>query len=133
MRTFGKAELLGAKESPEATFIVIDLAGRGITARNELFLAEYKKCELAEPKIMMSIRAEKPGTFAIDLKTDKPAFFVTLDAGKINGVFSDNVLTLLPGEAKTIRFKPKPSGSKKLNLSALRKAVEINHLRGTYT
>ena len=95
-------------------------------------MAEYKKCALAKAKIVLAVQAEKSGSFSIKLKTDKPAFFVTLDAGKTPGVFSDNVLTLLPGEAKTIRFRSKVE-SKILGLSAFRKAFTIYHLRGTYT
>ena len=29
---------------------------------------------------------------------------MTLDPGKINGVFSDNVLTLLSGKSRVVRF-----------------------------
>jgi beta-mannosidase len=131
LRSFRREELLGAKMKPEEAFIVMDLVAKGVTAQNELFLADYKKCALEKAKIALTVQAEKSGSFSIKLKSDRPAFFVTLDAGKTPGVFSDNVLTLLPKETRTIRFKPK-AGSKRLSLSVFRKAIEVYHLRGTY-
>lgn len=129
LRSFKPAELLGAKK-PEEVFIVMELTAPGVTARNELFLTEYKKCELAKAKIAMTVTAEKSGDFTIKLKSDRPAFFVTLDAGKIPGVFSDNVLTLLAGETRTVRFKAK--GSKQISTADFRKTLDVYHLRGTY-
>jgi beta-mannosidase len=131
LRSFGLKELLGPKTSVDAAFLTIDLKAGGTTVRNELFLTEYKRCELSQAKISVKIHSEKDGTLLIDLQTDAPAFFVTLDADEIRGTFDDNVLTLLPGEPRTVRFTPKSSSGTK-TLAAFRRALKVYHLRGTY-
>ena len=131
LRSFSLKELLGPKTNIESVFLTIDLDAGGTTVRNELFLTEYKKCALSKAKIAVEIRAEKDGALRVDLQTDAPAFFVTLDAGLIRGTFNDNVLTLLPGEPRTLRFDPKSAPGAR-TLAAFRRTLKVYHLRGTY-
>ena len=62
------------------------------------------------------------------LQTDKPAFFVLVNATGIPGEFSDNCLTLLPGHIQTLTFTPKHP----VTLAAFRKSLTLHHLRATY-
>ena len=41
------------------------------------------------------------------LTTDKPAFFVWINATGVRGEFDDNSFALLPGEPRTLTFTPK--------------------------
>ena len=45
--------------------------------------------------------------YQITLTTDKPAFFVWVNATGVRGEFDDNSFTLLPGEPRTLTFTPK--------------------------
>ena len=60
LKTFRATDLLGAGRFAAKAFIVIDFAGQGISARNDLFLTEYKKCDLDAAKINVAVaRGEK--------------------------------------------------------------------------
>ncbi|MDE1170091.1 MAG: hypothetical protein PW734_02605 [Verrucomicrobium sp.] len=128
LRSFTRAALLGTA-ADEAAFLAVEIAAGGKTTRNELFLAPYKRCALEKPRIALAVRAEKGG-FAVSLKADKPAFFVTLDPQALPGHFDDNAITLLPGETRVLRFRTK--GAKAVTLAAFRKALTLRHLRDTY-
>ena len=47
--------------------------------------------------------------YQVTLTTDKPAFFVWVNATGVRGEFDDNSFTLLPGEPRTLTFTPKGS------------------------
>lgn len=67
-------------------------------SEGDLFFAEFKSLELANPEIRMEwLDAEN-----CRLAADAPAFFVTLSADR-PCVWSDNGFTLLPGRPKTVR------------------------------
>ena len=66
--------------------------------------------------------------YRVTLRTDKPAFFVALNATNIRGEFADNCVTLLPGQTWTVKFTPKQP----VTLAAIKKSLTLNHLRGTY-
>lgn len=104
---------------PTTTFLQLSFNG----ATNTHFFTEYKRCELAQPKIR--IRISKG--YRITLQTDKPAFFVALNATGIRGEFDDNCVTLL--KSQTFRFTPKQP----VTLAAFKKSLTVNHLRATYT
>jgi beta-mannosidase len=131
VRVFRPGELIGKDVAPETVFIAMDMATPGGVARNDLFLVDYKNADLAKAKIAVTVKARRPGSFDVTVKSDRPAFFVTLDAGKLPGVFSDNAITLLRGESRTVRFEITP-GSPTPGLVAFRKLLAIQHLRGTY-
>lgn len=95
---------------------------------NTHFMVPYKNCELPDAKVKKVIM--KVGKkWKIMLEADKPAFFVTLDSGKIPGRFSDNSFTLLAGKDKIIEFFPK---NPDITLPELQKALKVKHLRETY-
>ena len=53
-----------------------------------------------------SVKRLEDGRYEIVLTAKEPAFYVTVESGKVDGRFSENFLTLLPGEDKTIYFTP---------------------------
>lgn len=72
-------------------------------SESTLFLTQPKKCSLKKAEVACRISETSDG-FDIELSTDVPAFYTALDAGSIPGIFSDNFMTLLPGEKKTVSF-----------------------------
>ncbi|MCQ2588856.1 MAG: glycoside hydrolase family 2 protein [Treponema sp.] len=93
---------------------------------NTLFLDLYKKCNIETSLIEKSI-SEKNGVFYIELSTNKPAFFVSIDTGELEGRLSTNMITLIPGEPKIISFTP----SKRIYLNDLLKELKIYDLSNT--
>ena len=108
--------------APQPEKVFLQLSFNGTT--NTHFFTDYKRCELAQPRIRIQVRKNYRAT----LRTDKPAFFVALNATGIRGEFDDNCVTLLPGQAQTFKFTPKQP----VTLAAFKKSLTINHLRGTY-
>ena len=73
-----------------------------LLGENEYWLAPYKNYQLPKPDISFSIDDQRNGdSQIIELRTDAPAFFVTLNLGG-RKIYSDNGFTLLPGEPKRI-------------------------------
>lgn len=95
---------------------------------NSFFFAVFKRCAFRPAEVTCEVREGEPGTFEVALSTDKPVFFVTLDTPGIPGIFSDNSLTLLPGEPRRLAFRPK----EKTSAAALRNSLAVNFLRKTY-
>jgi len=108
--------------APQPAKVFLQLSFNGVT--NTHFFTDYKRCELAQPCIRIQIRKD----YRVTLRTDKPAFFVALNATGIRGEFDDNCVTLLPGQARTFNFTPKQP----VTLAAFKKSLNLNHLRGTY-
>ncbi|MBQ0167183.1 MAG: glycoside hydrolase family 2 protein [Treponema sp.] len=77
--------------------------GAGSRSESTLFLTEPKRCALQKAGISYEV-AETADGFDITLSSEAPAFYTQLDAGTIPGVFSENFLTLLPGEKRTVHF-----------------------------
>ena len=69
--------------------------------RNDYFFAPFKDSPVPDAAVAVEVSG-----FRVTLRTDKPAFFVWLDAPGICGVFSDNSLSLLPGEERRVLFSP---------------------------
>lgn len=131
VKTFRPAEL--AEFNPEESFMelvtTVECAdGSALVHENSFFFEVFKRCGLRRAEVKTEVRAGEGGAFEVTLSTDMPAFFVTLDAPGIPGIFSDNSLTLLPGEPKTLVFTPKRGAS----IAGFRKALEVNFLRKTY-
>jgi beta-mannosidase len=76
-----------------------DEAGEAM-GENEYWLKPYKDHDIRVPKIQRQ-RQRIDGHEVLTLKTDVPAFFVTIDLGG-RKVYSDNGFTLLPGEPKKL-------------------------------
>lgn len=64
----------------------------------------FKEMSLNDPLLTHSVEIVD-GQLRHTLTVEKPAFFVVLDCD-VAGRFSENVLTLLPGQPKTITFTP---------------------------
>lgn len=94
---------------------------------NTLFLDVYKHCNIQKSQIELIIN-EKKDFFEIQLTSNLPSFFVALDTLKIDGRFSTNNITLLPGKTKTIIFKPES----KVYLNDLKKDLKIFDLSSIY-
>lgn len=113
-------------------FLLVDIDSKSgnktYRHQNIHFLIPYKSCELPEAKVKTVIM--KVGdVWKIMLDADKPAFFVTLDAGDISGRFSDNSFFIMPGKSKIIEFYPKDPG---IRLPELEDNISVKHLRNTY-
>ena len=76
----------------------------------------------------MSASARREDGFTVKLTTDRPAFYVALNADGIRGEFDDNAFTLLPDEPRALVFAPK----QKVTLRQFQAALSLNHLRATY-
>ena len=130
--------------APEEAFLHLRAAfADGTVVENELFLAPPKRCALEPARIEVAVREEGDGTPVVELSTDRPAFWVCLEAEGVHGTFGDNGFTLLPGEPKRIpfaaagAFPPAAAGVLRDVLrdavrDVLRDAVRVRHLRDTY-
>lgn len=110
-----------------ATYSYKDKQGKLQTRHTETFLTSFKYCELSESKIHYSLK-EIGDKFEIKLSSQKPVFFVSLDADNIPGIFSDNMFTLSGKNEISITFKPK----QKTSLEKFEKSLSIKNLRETY-
>jgi len=102
-----------------------------------VFTSFQKKCDLENPEIAYQIEEikENPGSFKITLTSKNPAFYVALDQQGIQGLFSDNMFTLLPNQPKTVIFTPSNFGKKKIKLVKLgtfKKQLTITSLYDTF-
>ena len=77
------------------------------------------------------MRQTKNDSYKITLKTEKPAFFVSLDAGDIPGVFSKNFLTLVPGTTEVVTFRASKT-NKRLTEKSFQKKLTVTSLRDIY-
>ena len=112
---------------PNEVFMYLELEGEGICHYNEHFFAEYKKCHL--PLVNCNYEIKEAGdSFEVKVTSDRPAFFLTLDAQGIPGEFDDNCFTLLPEKPRRLVFAPKGD----VTLSELQETLKIRHLRSTY-
>lgn len=81
-----------------------------VLATHTVIPGEYKDCPLAAADIKVKT-AVKGSSRTVTLETDKPAFFVWVEAEGIKGLFSDNSLTLLPGRPTELTFTPSGCGA----------------------
>jgi hypothetical protein len=65
------------------------------------------------------------GAFDVTVETDRPAFYVWLNAAGLRGEFSVNSFTLLPGRPQTLRFTPKDG---RPTLQEFRSSLSVTHL-----
>jgi beta-mannosidase len=114
-------------ELNEAFLYIETSAGERVHA-NTHFFAPYKACELPEVDIKSRVSRDKDG-FRIELCCDKPAFFTMLESPGIKGVFSDNSITLLPGQKNVLFFVP----DQKANIGKFEQSLTIKHLRQSYS
>ena len=74
-----------------------------------------------------NVKAEVDG-FKVTLTTDKPAFWVWMNAKGICGEFDDNAVTLVPGWPRTFTFKTKDP----VTPAAFKAAFSVTHLTELY-
>ena len=71
---------------------------------------------------------EVDGAYRVEVSSDMPAFFVTLETRGIRGEFDDNCFSLLPGKPRTLVFTPKEA----VTLKEFDDSLKVYHLRATY-
>ncbi len=86
----------------EGAILHIDCNG----AQNHFAAKPYKSYAFEDSKITL-----KQSGHELTLNSAKPAYYVSLEAD-VPGHFSDNAFDLLPGESKTISFKPDNKSAK---------------------
>ena len=128
-------------EGKEPTFLVLTLKSAHGEFQNDWHFGFYKDMPLADAKVKVGeevkgekvkVKGEGEGGgegWKVVLSTDKPAFFVWVNACGIRGEFDDNSLTLLPGRSRTLTFNAK----RNVSIEDLRKALKVTHLRESYS
>ncbi len=123
-----KIEELGF--APNTFFIYAEISFGNIKSSETLFCTQPKKCELEKPNVKFSVKKDKAGAFLITLTADKPVFYTSLDAGNIPGIFSRNMLTLIPGKPETVTFRL--TKDRKLTEQSFGKKLTVTSLRDIY-
>jgi beta-mannosidase len=104
-----------------------DAAGNSLGS-NDYFPAPYKAYELT-PATISASWSDRDGKPVLVLETDKPAFFATASVD-VPGYFSDNALTLLPGEQVELTFTPRHGAT--VTSSDLAASLTLRHLAETF-
>ncbi len=123
--TVGTVSLSDLAEDEFLFFRWADANGRPL-GENDFFPRAYKYYDLPSANVT-SRWTEDDGKPVLVLSADKPAFFVTATAD-VAGYFSDNAVTLLPGEERRLTFTPR-NGTE---LSAPQESLVVRHLAQTY-
>ncbi len=116
-------------------FVYAQLLCSNYSKETTLFLDFPKRCIIQKAPISVSV----DDNLVITLSTDKPAFYVSLQTS-LDGTFSDNMFTLLPGKKRTVQFDPSMSltqygaqGSvSNINAKVLTESLSVVSLRDTY-
>jgi beta-mannosidase len=117
------ADLLGGAD-PTSTVAVFELQAEGEPAsRGVVYFRAAKEMAWPDPALRAQVRRHG-GDTTIELRAEKFARAVWLDAGNLDAEFSDNALTLLPGESLTLHVSGKAS------LGALRESLRLQSLAG---
>ena len=83
-----------------STFLVLTLKTAQGPFQNDWHFGFYRDMPLAPAKV--TARVAPSG--AVELATDRPAFYVWANVKGVHGEFDDNCLTLLPGRPRTLTF-----------------------------
>ena len=123
----GTVEVARLTPDPK-TFAFITVDSETGRFQTERMFAFYKDCPLAASRIETKVsEGPCPGTFSVTLSTDRPAFFVWVNATGIRGEFDDNSIVLLPKRPRTLVFTAKDPG---VSLDAFGKSLFVKHLGG---
>ena len=92
------------------SFLHLELSARGADgavdhAVNDWRFDEYRYLKLQSANVVAQA-AERDGRWTVTLSCERPAFEVWVNADGIAGEFDDNLITLLPGEPRTLVFTP---------------------------
>lgn len=131
LHTFRPVEL--CRFPADRCFLLLELdaetaAGERLHHENTVFFDVFKRCELERAGIQCAVTETGDGDYLLELQTDRPAFFVTLDLPGIPGIFDDNSFTLTPQKKRIVRFTPK----RKTTREAVEKTISITDLRKSY-
>ena len=96
------------------TFLVLTLKTARGTFQNDWHFGFYRDMPLARAKVTTTVTPSG----ALELATDRPAFYVWANVKGVRGEFDDNCFTLLPGRPNTLTFVGKLS----------RDALTVTHL-----
>ena len=96
-------ELFVSAYDRDNAFVVAEMEGE----ERSLLMDRVKNSRIRKSWIAFhSVKLLEDGRYEIVLTAKEPAFYVTVESGKVDGRFSENFLTLLPGEDKIIYFTP---------------------------
>ncbi|SDG36199.1 beta-mannosidase [Pelagibacterium luteolum] len=114
----------------EGQFLVFEWRTKAgeLIGRNDFLPRAYKYYELPASSVSTSW-TDGPNGPELTLETDACAFFVTANVNSA-GTFSDNCLTLLPGQPVTLSFSPRKGASP--DIADLQNSLKISHLAQTY-
>ena len=120
----------GGEAKRAQSFLRLRLEGRSgdapCQADDDWVFEKFRNVDLADAKVAFSVaEGPRPGTFAVRLQSDKPAFYVWANAKGIRGEFDDNSILLLPGEPRTLVFAPMDAS---VTLARFRAALSVTHL-----
>jgi beta-mannosidase len=121
----------GNAEERKDRFLVIDVKSDDPavkTFQTGWLFVNPKDCSFEHAEVKMESK-NVDGKWLVELSTDKPAFGVWVNASGIKGEFDDNHFTLLPGEPRTLVFKPQDAATK---FDDFRKSLTVKHVRQTY-
>ena len=85
--------------------------------------AAYNDVELPKANVKAAVDG-----FKVTLTTDKPAFWVWMNAKGIRGEFDDNAVTLVPGEKRVFTFEPADKATTPEAFKAALTVVNLNDL-----
>jgi beta-mannosidase len=122
---------------PQSVFVAMGFRTSLESVSNESFLTYPKSCPIQRAVVTADIEVAGD-TLAVTLTTDKPSFFVSLDAGDLGGRFDDNCVTLMPGVARRLTFAPNDHRLSKGRLSETDRdlfasKMKLQHLSDSYT
>jgi beta-mannosidase len=99
-----------------------------LLGQNDFFPKPYKSYDLGKATVTAAWSGSDEAPI-LTLVADAPALFVTATVD-VPGYFSDNALTLLPGEETHLTFTPRRGA--KVSKSELARGLKLSHLRETY-
>jgi beta-mannosidase len=108
-------------------FVWKDAQGR-VLGSNDYFPKAYKAYDLPEAKLSAKW-SDRDGQAILTLESDSPAFFVSASVDA-PGYFSDNALTLLPGEPVSLTFVPRHGAT--VTSAELAPSLSLRHLAETF-
>ncbi|MBY9005926.1 MAG: glycoside hydrolase family 2 protein [Candidatus Lokiarchaeota archaeon] len=95
---------------------------------NDFLLTRPKDCNLQSPKFIIKAIKIDEKILEVKVKSDKPAFFVSLSIDTFKGHFSENCFTMIANQEKIISFRT----NTKIEIDVDDIKIEISHLRTTY-
>jgi beta-mannosidase len=118
-----------AKQGPRDVIVWVDLwVGGERRSSNLALFARPKHLELADPKIGLSVKDLKDGSFVVTLTARKPALWTWLEMDQADAQFSDNFMHLLPGQPQSVIVTP----ARAMTLARMKKALRVRSLFDTY-